>query len=91
MDAALDAFLTSTPSEIEENARLVELYATQNVPYVPLFLSDDTHAIRAEWVNYTKKPGGVFTSFNPQTMIYMYDEDHTTGDMEFVMAYPSDM
>ncbi len=91
MDAALNDFLTSSPAEIEDNARLVQLYATENVPYIPLFLSDDTHAIRKEWVNYTKKPGGVFTAFNPQTMIYMYDEDHTTGDMEFVMAYGSDI
>jgi ABC-type transport system substrate-binding protein len=91
MDAALDDFMTSTPAELEENARLVQLYATQNIPYIPLFLSDDTHAIRSEWTNYTKKPGGVFTSFNPQTMIFMYDDTWTSGDMEFVMAYGSDI
>jgi ABC-type transport system substrate-binding protein len=91
MDAALDAFMASTPAELYANAELVQIYATENIPYIPLFLSDDTHAIRAEWTNYTKKPGGVFTSFNPQTMVFMYDTTWTSGDMEFVMAYSSDI
>lgn len=91
VDDALDDFMTSTPANLEDNAALVQQYAVDNMPYIPLMLSDDTHAIRKEWVNYTKKPGGVFTAFNPQTPIYMYDEDHTSGDMEFVMAYGSDI
>jgi len=91
VDAALDDFMTSTPATVAEAARLVQLYATQNIPYIPLFLSDDTHAIRAEWTNYSAKPGGVFTSFNPQTMIFMYDDTWTSGPMEFVMAYGSDI
>jgi len=91
MDTALDNFITSTPATVHENARLVQLYATQNIPYIPLFLSDDTHAIRAEWTNYTIKPGGPFTSYNPQTMVFMYDETWTSGDMLFVMAYGSDI
>ncbi|PNX51183.1 MAG: hypothetical protein BV458_11905, partial [Thermoplasmata archaeon M9B2D] len=91
MDAALDDFITSTPATVHENARLVQVYATQNIPYIPLFLSDDTHAIRAEWTNYSIKPGGPFTSYNPQTMVFMYDETWTSGPMEFVMAYGSDI
>ncbi len=91
MDTALDNFITSTPATVHENARLVQLYATQNIPYIPLFLSDDTHAIRAEWTNYTIKPGGPFTSHNPQTMVFMYDDTWTSGDMLFVMAYGSDI
>ncbi|MFW9921417.1 MAG: ABC transporter substrate-binding protein, partial [Candidatus Thorarchaeota archaeon] len=91
VDTALDNFFTSTPATVHENARLVQLYATQNIPYIPLFLSDDTHAIRAEWTNYTIKPGGPFTSYNPQTMVFMYDETWTAGDMLFVMAYGSDI
>jgi len=89
MDTALDNFITSTPATVVENARIVQLYATQNIPYIPLFLSDDTHAIRAEWTNYTIKPGGPFTSYNPQTMIFMYDD--TYASTEFVMAYGSDI
>ncbi|TFF93827.1 hypothetical protein EU546_05725 [Candidatus Thorarchaeota archaeon] len=91
VDAALDDFMTSTPANLEDNAALVQQYATETIPYIPLFLSDDTHAIRKEWVNYTKKPGGIFTAFNPQTVCYMYDDNHTSGDMEFVMAYSSDI
>lgn len=90
MDTALDNFITSTPATVHENARLVQLYATQNIPYIPLFLSDDTHAIRAEWTNYTIKPGGPFTSYNPQTMIFMYDTN-LPSPMPFIMAYGSDI
>ena len=91
VDAALDNFMTSTPSEMAANARLVQIYAKQNIPYIPLFLSDDTHAIRAEWTNYSIKPGGPFTSYNPATMIFMYDDTWTSGDMPFVMSYSSDI
>ncbi|MFX1562137.1 MAG: ABC transporter substrate-binding protein, partial [Promethearchaeota archaeon] len=90
MDAALNEFLGATPATAAEKARIVQLYAKQNIAYIPLFLSDDTHAIRNEWTNYTLKPGGVFTAFNPETMIFMYDTG-LPGTMLFVMAYPSDI
>jgi hypothetical protein len=46
----------------------------QNVPYVPLYLSDDTHILRAEWVNYTTPAGGPFVVYHPSAMIFMYDD-----------------
>ncbi|KXH72894.1 MAG: hypothetical protein AM326_00785 [Candidatus Thorarchaeota archaeon SMTZ-45] len=91
VDAAMDDLLSATPAEVLEAARVAQVMAKDNIPYIPLFISDDTHAIRKEWVNYTAKPGGVFTSYNPQTMIFMYDEEWTSGPMEFVMAYSSDI
>ncbi|NHJ13478.1 MAG: ABC transporter substrate-binding protein [Candidatus Thorarchaeota archaeon] len=91
VDAALDAFLAATPATMATAAATAQRVIRENIPYIPLFLSDDTHAIRAEWTNYTLKPGGVFTSHNPQTMIFMYDTTYTSGDYTFVMAYPSDI
>jgi ABC-type transport system substrate-binding protein len=88
---ALDEFMAATPVTIADKARLVQLYAKQNIPYIPLYLSDDTHAIRAEWYNYTKKPGGIFTAFNPQTMIFMNATGKTTHPITFNMAYSSDI
>ncbi|NHJ13479.1 MAG: hypothetical protein EAX95_07365 [Candidatus Thorarchaeota archaeon] len=91
VDQALDDFLAATPANIDERSATVQSVLMENIPYIPLFLSDDTHAIRAEWTNYTLKPGGVFTSINPQTMIYMEDATYTGGEYSFVMAYPSDI
>ncbi|MHA1636396.1 MAG: ABC transporter substrate-binding protein [Candidatus Thorarchaeota archaeon] len=88
VDTLLEAFLASTPATLAANAEAVQIAAKENIPYIPLFLSDDTHAIRAEWTNYSAKPGGVFTSFNPQTMIFM---NSSTADTEFIMAYGSDL
>jgi peptide/nickel transport system substrate-binding protein len=90
VDDLLDDFMASTPATLEANARAVQIAAKDNIPYIPLYLSDDTHAIRSEWTNYTLKPGGVFTDFNPQTVIFMYDTD-LPSPMDFVMAYPSDI
>jgi len=73
VDANLDAFMAATPATIAAAARQVQLDILEFKPYIPLYLSDDTHAMRAEWVNFTKPPGGPFTNFNPQTMVFMYD------------------
>ena len=75
VDTIMDNYVASTPATLHENARLAALAIKQNVPYVPLYLSDDTHALRAEWVNWTAPAGGPFTAFNPRTMVFMYDED----------------
>ena len=45
-----------------------------NVPYIPLYLSDDTHVLRKEWVNFTTPAGGPFTAFNPRSIVFMYDD-----------------
>ena len=88
MDAALDAYMGATPAEVKAASKTVQIYAKQNMPYIPLFLSDDTHAIRKEWTNYAQIPGGLFTDFNLKTMINMYS---TEGKTTFVNAYPSDI
>jgi len=89
MDAALDALLHAT----NDTARIaaaaeVQKLSVELAPYIPLFLSDDTHAIRKEWVNYTFVPGGIFTSMNRLTMLNIYSTD---ANDTFVMAYPSDV
>lgn len=73
MDDALDDLLHA----INDTARVdaaaeVQALSVELAPYIPLFLSDDTHAIRKEWVNYTFVPGGIFTSLNRLTMLNIY-------------------
>jgi ABC-type transport system substrate-binding protein len=78
LDDALDAYMAAEPDEIEDAAALVQEYAVDNMPYIPLYLSDDTHALRAEWTNFTTPPGGPFTSFNIRNMVFMYDSGLVT-------------
>jgi hypothetical protein len=49
------------------------------MPYIPLFVSDDTHVLRAEWTNFSTKPGGPFSIFCPETMVFMYDSETYTS------------
>ena len=89
MDAALDDLLHATNDTVRiEAAAEVQKLSVELAPYIPLFLSDDTHAIRNEWVNYTFVPGGIFTSMNRLTMLNIYSTD---ANDTFVMAYPSDV
>ncbi len=78
VDDILDDFMAATPAGMAAAAKDAQVALKENIPYIPIFISDDTHAIRKEWLNYTKKPGGVFTSFNPQTMIFMHDSGAVT-------------
>ncbi|MFX0108749.1 MAG: hypothetical protein ACFE7R_10715, partial [Candidatus Hodarchaeota archaeon] len=78
-DEILDRYLNSTPLNFFSAAEDVQIAATDNMPYIPLFLSDDTHALREEWINFTIKPGGPFTAFSPETMVFMYDSEATTN------------
>lgn len=75
VDTIMDEFMAATPATLYEKASAASLAVLENIPYVPLYLSDDTHAMRKEWVNYTTPAGGPFTAFNPRAMIFMYDED----------------
>ena len=77
VDDILDAYVAATPATIGAAAADAAKAVLDNVPYVPLYLSDDTHAMRKEWVNYTTPAGGPFTAFNPRTMVFM--EDDGTG------------
>jgi peptide/nickel transport system substrate-binding protein len=73
MDAALDDLIHAINSTARKAAATeIQKLSAELTPYIPLFLSDDTHAIRKEWVNYTFVPGGIFTSMNRLTMINIY-------------------
>ena len=78
VDTIMDDFVAATPAELVGAASDASKAVLDNIPYVPLYLSDDTHALRAEWVNFTTPAGGPFTAYNPRTMVFMYDEDFTT-------------
>jgi len=74
MDAALDDLMHAINGTARKAAATeVQELSAELAPYIPLFLSDDTHAIRKEWVNYTFVPGGIFTSMNRLTMINIYE------------------
>jgi peptide/nickel transport system substrate-binding protein len=74
MDAALDDLIHAINITAQKAASTrVQKLSVELTPYIPLFLSDDTHAIRKEWVNYTFVPGGIFTSMNRLTMINIYE------------------
>jgi peptide/nickel transport system substrate-binding protein len=60
----------------------------EDLPYIPLFTSDDVHAIRKEWTGYVCMPGGIFNWYNRLTTINLQHEDMEYG-ADFVMAYPS--
>jgi len=60
----------------------------EDLPYIPLFTSDDVHAIRKEWTGYVCMPGGIFNWYNKLTTINLQHEDQEYG-ADFVMAYPS--
>ena len=59
-------------------------------PFIPIYLADDIHVLRAEWKNYTIMPGGVIEAYNIWSMIYMYKEG-AKGQMVFRIAFPSDV
>ncbi|TFG97258.1 ABC transporter substrate-binding protein [Candidatus Thorarchaeota archaeon] len=78
VDLIMDNYVSSTPATLVAHAGQAAKVVLDNIPYVPLFLSDDTHVMRAEWVNYTTPPGGPFTAFNPRTMVFMYNSGVST-------------
>jgi ABC-type transport system substrate-binding protein len=75
MDTVLDDLLHATnDTSRTDAAEEAQKLSVELAPYIPLFLSDDTHAIRVEWKNYTFVPGGIFTSLNRLTMLNIYSE-----------------
>ncbi len=79
MDAALDDLLHATNDTARKAAaKEVQKLSAELAPYIPLYLSDDTHAIRNEWVNYTFVPGGIFTILNRLTMLNIYSVPEVT-------------
>jgi len=88
-----DALIDQSNRELDFEKRTELLWQAQKIlaedlPYIPLFTSDDVHAIRKEWKGYTCMPGGIFNWYNRLTLIDLYHEDQEYG-ADFIMAYPS--
>ena len=88
-----DALIDESNSELDFEKRTKLLWQAQNMlaedlPYIPLFTSDDVHAIRKEWTGYHRMPGGIFNWYNRLTTIDLRHEDQEYG-ADFIMAYPS--
>ena len=89
----VDALLDQANSELDFETRVEILWEIQDIiaedlPYIPLFTSDDVHAIRKEWTGYVCMPGGIFNWYNRLTTINLQHEDMEYG-ADFIMAYPS--
>ncbi len=92
-NAEFDALIDQANAETDFDTRKELLWEAQellaeDLPYIPLFTSDDVHAIRKEWTGYTCMPGGIFNWYNRLTTINLQHEDQEYG-ADFVMAYPS--
>jgi len=90
---AVDALLDQANAELDFEDRVELLWEVQDLiaedlPYIPLFTSDDVHAIRKEWTGYVCMPGGIFNWYNRLTTINLQHEDQEYG-ADFIMAYPS--
>lgn len=90
---AVDALLDQANAELDFEDRVEILWEVQDLiaedlPYIPLFTSDDVHAIRKEWTGYVCMPGGIFNWYNRLTTINLQHEDQEYG-ADFIMAYPS--
>jgi peptide/nickel transport system substrate-binding protein len=92
-NAEFDALVDQANAEVNFDTRKEFLWEAQEIlaeelPYIPLFTSDDVHAIRKEWTGYVCMPGGIFNWYNRLTTINLQHEDMEYG-ADFVMAYPS--
>ncbi len=88
-----DTLIDKANAETDFDTRKELLWEAQellaeDLPYIPLFTSDDVHAIRKEWTGYVCMPGGIFNWYNRLTTINLQHEDMEYG-ADFVMAYPS--
>jgi ABC-type transport system substrate-binding protein len=89
----IDALLDQANRELDFETRVEIFWEIQDIiaedfPYLPLFTSDDVHAIRKEWTGYVCMPGGIFNWYNRLTTINLQHEDMEYG-ADFIMAYPS--
>ena len=92
-NSAFDALIDASNREMDFEARRDLLWEAQellaeDLPYIPLFTSDDVHAIRKEWIGFQCMPGGIFNWYNRLTTISLRHVDQEYG-AEFIMAYPS--
>ena len=88
-----DALIDQADREMDAEKRTDLLWEAQRFlaedpPYIPLFTSDDVHAIGKEWTGYHCMPGGIFNWYNRLTTIDLRHEDQEYG-ADFIMAYPS--
>jgi ABC-type transport system substrate-binding protein len=88
-----DALIDASNMELDFDKRKELLWEAQrllaeDLPYIPLFTSDDVHAIRKEWTGYVAMPGGIFNWYNRLTTVNLQHEDQEYG-ADFIMAYPS--
>jgi len=91
VDKLLEEALRSVPGSTEFKIKMneVQKVAAENLPYIPLFLSDDTHILRHEWAGEVRVPGGIFTSFNPLTVVSLHNVTNLPSGrhgVEFIMA-----
>jgi peptide/nickel transport system substrate-binding protein len=89
----VDALLDQANRELDFETRVdifleIQDIIAEDFPYIPLFTSDDVHAIRKEWTGYVCMPGGIFNWYNRLTTINLQHEDMEYG-ADFIMAYPS--
>ena len=92
-NAEFDALVDQANADVDFDTRKELLWEAQellaeDLPYIPLFTSDDVHAIRKEWTGYVCMPGGIFNWYNRLTTINLQHEDMEYG-ADFIMAYPS--
>ncbi len=88
-----DSLIDSANKELDFDKRTKLLWQAQellaqDLPAIPLFTSDDVHAIRKEWTGYHCMPGGIFNWYNRLTTIDLRHEDQEYG-ADFIMSYPS--
>jgi len=88
-----DALIDEAFKEMDFEKRTKLLWDAQRLlaedpPYIPLFTSDDVHALRKEWTGYHRLSGGIFNWYNRLTTIDLRHVDQEYG-ADFIMAYPS--
>ena len=80
------AFSTSDREKARQLLFQVQQILAEEVPYIPLYLSNDVHPFAKGWTNWTIMPAGPINWYNRWTPIYIYN---TEGKDTFVVRYPS--
>jgi ABC-type transport system substrate-binding protein len=88
IDAVINQMLITADKEKARTLMWqVEQMAAENVPYIPLFVSDEYHAFRKEWTGYTVMPAGPISYLNWLTLPNIYS---TAGKKDFIIAFNSE-
>ncbi len=87
VDELLDkAWSTADREKAREYLFEVQKILAEEVPYVPLFITNDVHVFAKGWTNWTLMPGGPISPLNRWTPVYIYHPEKTT----FIIAYPAE-